>query len=177
MASYCRVIADLQQELQPATLFHRPGVLMQGEYGGDFARTGVVNIELERKIPGDDAERLLILDPEMIFSARGDPRKFMEDSIWQGLKAVQERRVYKWTQYGLTYKPIQIRWMAELVHPERLQPKARQMLRDRVISEFGYRLSDEEIDRVLNVEENSGSAGAERFTRDYRTESWREGSK
>ena len=177
MASYCRVITDLQQELQPATLANSPHVLMSGEYGGDFARTGVVNIELERKIPGDDAERILIMDPDMIFAARGDPRKFMRDPTWQGLKAVQERRVYKWTQYGLTYKPIQIRWMAELVHPERLQPKARQMLRDRVISELGYRLSDEEIDKVLNVEENSGSAGAERFTRDYRAESRQEVSK
>jgi hypothetical protein len=36
-----------------------------------------------------------------------------------------------------------------------------------MMSEFGYRLSDEQIDTMLNVDENSGSAGAERFTRDY----------
>ena len=38
MTSYCRAIADLENELQPQTLEYRPRVLMVGQYKGDFAR-------------------------------------------------------------------------------------------------------------------------------------------
>ncbi len=67
IASYCRIIADLEKELQPQTLAYRPRVLMAGQYKGDFSRTGIIDAESERKIPGDDAESVLIMDPDMIF--------------------------------------------------------------------------------------------------------------
>jgi hypothetical protein len=88
------------------------------------------------------------------------------------LKAVRERRVYwrpsipEWWAGGLTFKPILMRWMAELAHPDRLQPRVRQILRDRMVSEFGYRFSDDQIDQQLHVAENADSVGTERFTRD-----------
>ncbi len=171
ISSYCAALADLQHELQPSTLTSRPRVLMVGEYKGDFPRAGIVDVTAERKIPGDDAERVLIMDPDMIFlnGINANPREYMRDPCRQGLKAVRDRRVYKWAQGGITDKPAKIRWLAEIAHPERLQPKARQILRDRMMSEFGYRLSDDQIDQILHVAENSDSAGAERFTRNYQT--------
>jgi ABC-type Fe3+-hydroxamate transport system substrate-binding protein len=169
IASYCRALTDLHQELQPSTLPNRPRVLMEGEYKGDFPRAGVVDASAERRIPGDDDERTLIIDPDMIFiiGTNASPKIYMQDPRFRGLKAVQDRRVYRWSHGGLTEKPAKIRWLAEIAHPERLQPKARQLLRDRMFSEFGYRLSEDQIDHMLNVEENSNSAGAERFTRGY----------
>jgi hypothetical protein len=72
----------------------------------------------------------------------------------------------EWWAGGLTFKPIETRWMAEVAHPDRLQPKVRQILRDRMMNEFGYRFSEDQIDQQLHVTENADSVGIERFTRD-----------
>ena len=172
MSSYCASLADLQKELQPATLAIRPRALMVGGYKSDFVRAGMLDVTAGQKIAGDDEERVLIMDPDMIFitGTNASPRGFMSDPRHQGLKAVRDRRVYKWIHGGITYKPAEIRWLAEVAHPECLQSKVRQLLRDRMFSEFGYTLSEDQIDQLLNVRENSSSAGAERFTRDYRSD-------
>ncbi|MDR3763679.1 MAG: hypothetical protein P4M01_06240 [Acidobacteriota bacterium] len=181
--SYCAAIAGLRQQLQPASLAFRPRVQMEGESRGNAPRAGVIDAEVERRIPGDDAERLLVMDPDMIFMVTGTPQQFARDLRWQGLKAVQNHRVYRrpgqlefWAT-GLTIQPVIVRWMAEVAHPERLQPAVRQLLRDRVMSEFGYRLSEEQIDLILHVKENAGSVGAERFTRGYQATSEQGSSK
>jgi len=174
--AYCRAVVDLQEELRPSTLAHRPHVLAEGESAGNLPRAGIIDAAMERDIAGDDAEHLLILNPDMIFLPQGTPREFMHDSRWQGLKAVLDRRVYRrpglmeWWATGLTFKPIETRWMAEVAHPDRLQPKVRQILRDRMMSEFGYRFSEAQIDQQLHVAENADSVGTERFTRDAETD-------
>jgi ABC-type Fe3+-hydroxamate transport system substrate-binding protein len=170
--AYCQAVADLREELRPSTLTSRPHVLAEGESAGLLPRAGIIDAAMERKIAGDDAEHLLIMNPDMIFLPQGNPRDFMRDPRWQGLKAVLDRRVYRrpglmeWWAGGLTFKPIETRWMAEIAHPERLQPKVRQILRDRMISEFGYRFTEDQIDRQLHVAENAASVGTERFSRD-----------
>jgi hypothetical protein len=168
MASYCRAIADLGKELQPRTLHYRPRILMAGQYKGDFSRAGVVDVLTEQRTPGDDAERTLVMDPDMIFFFPGSPKDFMQDPRWLGLKAVRNRRVYRWEQTNVTFRPAALRWLAEIAHPERLQPTVRQLYRDRMLLEFGYRLSDGQIDEMLHVAENSNSVGTARFTRDYK---------
>ena len=168
--SYCQAVIDLQQELQPATLARRLRVSALGEDRGNLSRAGVVDAEWDFNALGDDEERLLALDPDIIFITGlvASPREFMRDPRRQGLKAVLERRVYKRFGGSIVTKPIAMRWIAEIAYPERLQPKVRQQLRDRILDAFGYRLSEDQIDRMLNVNENSSSAGAERFTRGYR---------
>jgi ABC-type Fe3+-hydroxamate transport system substrate-binding protein len=174
IASYCQSLADLEKELQPRTLDYRPRVVMAGQYKGDFARAGIVDAETERVIPGDDAERLLIMDPDMIFFFPGSPKDFMQDPRWNGLKAVRDRRVYRWEQSDVTVRPAALRWLAEIAHPDRLHPKVRQLMRDRMMSEFGYRLNDDQIDQMLHVKENSDSVGTERFASNYRAENQQE---
>ena len=94
----------------------------------------------------------------------------MHDLRWRDMKAVREKRVYR--MYGdgglggIIYQPLYDRFMAEVAHPERLQPRLRQILRDQIQTEFRYSLCDDEIDDMLNVDENKGSMGAERFSRD-----------
>jgi hypothetical protein len=171
--AYCQEIVDLRDELQPATLAHHPRVLAQGEDKGNLIRAGMLDA-VERKYNPDDAEGLLATNPDMIFLTIRSPREFIEDPRRQGLKAVREKRVYRrptileWWTGGLTFKPVLTRWLAEIAHPDRLQPKVREVLRDRMIAEFGYRFSQEQIDRQLHVAENSGSVGAKRFTGAYR---------
>jgi ABC-type Fe3+-hydroxamate transport system substrate-binding protein len=195
---YRQVFVDLQRELQPSTLAYRPRVLLMASSisdktrigvmgkGGDyqtrhFPRAGVVNGALEFLARRQDAERILAMDPDIVFLTGvpdppwrwESPSEFMSDPRWRGLKAVHEKRVYRlpgalqWGPGGLLFKPVEIRWLAEIAHPDRLRSNVRQLLRDRVLAEFGYRMSDSQIDSQLQVPENSGSAGYERFTRDY----------
>jgi hypothetical protein len=169
VAEYCQEIVQVREELQ-GSAFRRPRVWAAGEEPGNFSRAGMVNAEPPR-FRGDNPEELLAMDPDVIFLVVGSPREFNEDARHQGLKAIRDRRVYRrpgnleWWTTGLNFKPMEIRWMAELAHPDRLQPKLRQMLRDHVLKEFGYRFSEEQLDLQLHVAENANSAYAERFTR------------
>ena len=170
IADYCEQIAQLREELR-GHAFSRPRVWAAGEEPGNFYRAGVVNAE-PRRFRGENPEELLAMDPDIIFLVIGTPREFNRDPRHQGLKAIRNRRVYRrpgdleWWTTGVNFKPMETRWMAELAHPDALQPKLRQMLRARVIKEFGYRFSEEQLDLQLHVAENADSAYAERFTRD-----------
>lgn len=189
IARYKQAFADIERELQPQTLAHRPRVLMMGsslrdrgyfylksvknDYQIYFPPAGIINASMNLTGDRQDAERILSMDPDIIFLLGSEvPREFLRDPRWRGLKAVQERRIYYMPGGGglggLIYQPIYDRWMAEIAHPDRLQPRVRQLLRDRFITEFNYRLSDDQIDIVLNVEENRGLPLAERFERNYR---------
>jgi iron complex transport system substrate-binding protein len=57
--------------------------------------------------------------------------------------------------------------MAELAHPDRLQPKLREQYRDHFLKAYSYRLSDDEIDNLLRIDESKDSVGYARFARDY----------
>ncbi len=113
------------------------------------------------------------------------PQEFMRDPRWRGLKAVVDNRVYRMPGdpngggglAGLHFQPTWVRWMAEIAHPDRLQPKLRQLLREHFMTEFGYRLSDDQIDRFLHVDKNANSVGHARFRRDYRASDATESSR
>jgi iron complex transport system substrate-binding protein len=193
IARYTQALGDIASELDPDTLLYRPRVLMMTclltnrryfnvmymRDGGQlyFSRTGIDNASkgLDPQYP--DPERLLLMDPDLIFLWGVDagtyetPREFLRDPRWQGMRAVREKRVYHLPGSagpgGLVMQPIYERWMAEIANPDRMRPRVRQLLRDRFIAEFNYHLSDEQIDAILNVDENRGMAGAERFERDH----------
>jgi len=193
ISSYRQAYADLARDLKPESLVQHPRVLIMGSSKGD---TGWLYVKSERNsyqiylppagvdnasigFTGErpDAERILAMDPDIVFLVgRSDgkhpqqgPQEFMHDSRWLGLKAVQQRRVYRMPGFGpgglagLQLQPIWVRWMAEIAHPERLEPTLRQSLRDNFRQKFGYQISDEQIDFLLHVDENQGSAGYGRF--------------
>lgn len=116
-----------------------------------------------------DAERVLAVDPDIIMLMGTDARKFMQDPRWQGLKAVHSRRVYtsepafSGYSYNIDNRPFAARWSAEVIHPELIKPRVRQLLRDHYQAAYGYHLSQEELDGLLSVKQNSQSAGYERF--------------
>jgi iron complex transport system substrate-binding protein len=195
IARYKQAFADIKSELRPETLPHQPRVLMMGSSWEDrgyfylksvknsyqiyFPPAGIINASEGLTGDREDAERILAMDPDMIYLTGSrdswwpteDPQQFLRDPRWRGLKAVQTRRVYRVPGGGglggLLFQPIYNRWMAEMAHPDRMQPRVRQLLRDRFITEFNYRLSEDQIDEILNVDENGGLPGAERFTRGY----------
>lgn len=131
-----------------------------------------------------DAERILLSDPDIVLlfdspfiPNRQSPAEFMADPRWQRMLAVAAKRVYRLTtafpvdMRGIGLMPVMVRMMAELAHPDRLQPKVRTMLREFMFQDFGYRMSEDEIDVALKLDENGNSVGFERFTCDYQKRS------
>ncbi len=190
IADYRRAFADLERELQPGTLTRRTRVLILGASARDWRvlylrnvrqahQTWVQRAGLENaagELSRADAERILALEPDIIFLVERshDPEttgEFLNDPRWRGLKAVRERRVYRMPGTSsadlavMFFRPLWTRWMAEVAYPERMAPKMRRLLRDGFAREYGYRLSEKEIDRLLRVDENGDSPGYGRFVR------------
>lgn len=194
IARYKQAFADIKKELKPETLGKQPRMLLMSSSREDWSflyltrvhssfqlylpRAAVENASIGNTGEGIDAERILAMDPDIIIlyglpndpNPRESPQEFLHDPRWRGLKAVRERRVYRMagggSLSGLVFEPIDVRWLAEVAHPDRLEPRVRQILRDRFFTEFNYHLSDDQIDKYLNVEENRGMLGAERFEKD-----------
>jgi len=184
---YKNAFAALKQDVQPATLSGHPRALMIGSSLHDKMRLGIAgprSVYAEVYYPRaglvdasggyigthDDAERILSMDPDIVFlfgSPNGpmpmeSPQEFMIDERWRGMKAVRNRRVYRVLGSGCP-APILVRWMAELAHPERMQPRTREVLRKYILDEYGYRLSDAQIDKILDLSENKSQTGYGRF--------------
>jgi iron complex transport system substrate-binding protein len=190
---YQQAYADIDRELNTSTLTEHPRILIMGSSTQDRSHFYVksINNDYEIYLPpagvdnatkgwtGErvDAERILGMDPDYIFlmasSKNQSPEEFIHDRRWCGLKAVRDKRVYRMLDIhgggllGLVLQPISVRWMAEITHPDRMHTGTREMLRNTYIKEFGYRLSDEEIDAELHMDANKDSAGYERFCRNY----------
>jgi ABC-type Fe3+-hydroxamate transport system substrate-binding protein len=190
IAAYHRTNDGLLNELRLSTLTERRRVAAMnastreraisviygpgGEYDKlYFPRAGVVSAAMGRA--SENVERFLAIDPDVVFLlGNGEtPREFMNDARWVGLKAVRGRRVYRdpanpaWVPSGITFRPVEVRFFAEFAYPERLRPRLRQLLSERMFDEFGYRLNDDEIDSILHVDDNSFSADADRLRRNY----------
>ncbi|MEJ0039498.1 MAG: ABC transporter substrate-binding protein [Gammaproteobacteria bacterium] len=178
--------AELAAELGTVPVVEQARVLVMGTSSPYYVKVVnnsyqpyLVSAEVRNATVGlsgqqQDAERILSMDPDFIFlMARGkSPREFMADPLWRGMKAVRAKRVYRTLGEGggglpgLTDAPVLVRWIAEVVYPDRLRPTMRQQLRERYMPRFGYRMSEAEVDADLHLDVNLGSAGYERFTRE-----------
>lgn len=196
ITAYKQAFADLAKELEPQSPVNNPRVLLMGSSTRDkralyvttesssyqiyLRPAGVENAADQYTSQYPDAERVLAADPDIIFLVgsasslhpQQSPQQFMRDPRWQGLKVVQDNRVYRMPGLpnggglgGLVFQPLWTRWMAEIAHPDRVQPKLRQVLRDTLLREFDYRISDEQIDLLLHIDENKDSVGYARFMR------------
>ena len=204
IATYKQAYIDLDAELQTNTLTEHPRVLIMDSRTDDKRRLYIKSAKNDYRIylppagvvnaagpvpQNPDVERILVMDPDIIFLMgvpAQSPREFANDPRWRGLKAVIDKRVYRMPGdpfrgggglAGLHFQPLWVRWMAEIAHPDRLQPRLREVLREHFASEFGYRLSDEQIDQFLHIDENIGAVGYARFTKDYQASNTTESSR
>ncbi len=193
IARYRQAFTDLERNLRIAKIDDHPRVLIMGSSSNDWRLmyvknstngyqlflppAGVENAADENQPQGSDAERILVMDPDFIFEMGygQSPEEFKKDPRWHGLKAVHDNHVYTMPGpdrgggglVGLIFQPLWARWMAEIVHPYRLRAELRGLLRDRLDTEFNYRLSDEQIDLVLQNNKNKDSDGYSRFNQNY----------
>jgi len=194
IADQQQAFAELRKELRPETLTTRPRLLHMFSSPRDWNHLsvftdarfleaddhmGVVNAGIGFENPGrySDAERVLAMDPDIIFLYGGGVASFLADLRWQQLKAVRLRQVYAIVMgfrpglptYHLDDPPLMARFGAEIAHPDRLRPKIRDLTRAHFLKAYGYRLSDDEIDDMLRVADNIRSAGFGRFVRSTAT--------
>ncbi|MBC7220170.1 ABC transporter substrate-binding protein [Candidatus Bipolaricaulota bacterium] len=120
----------------------RPTVLLVGTSpgrvaGGGMYQTGLVHLaggaSVSQDLPGSwqdvGPEQILLWDPEVIVIAPYGPvtpGDFLDEPLFQGLRAVREGRVYKMPQLLFAWDtPIPesvlgVLWLAELLHPGRV---------------------------------------------------------
>ena len=178
----------LAQELGPLSETERPRVLAlyitpEGRISGTYGARHVVNvfwarggarnaISTELDAVHLDAERVLRLDPDVILLEGVpplSPLSFAHDPKWSTLRAVRTHRVYRQPpgldgfMWNIIDNPLYSRWLAELLHPDRVQPRLRAEMRDTYLHELGYQASDADLDTALAVSENGRSTGYQRF--------------
>lgn len=189
VARYRQAYVALVDELQPGALARRPRVLDMyssakdrtyvGVMGGadarfDNDRIGIETASDRLQATGrqQDAERVLLMNPDVLVVGGETVDEFLADPRWVGLKAVQDRRVYPSVRtlrgarealHGLDIRPLWARWRAEIAHGDRLQPRMRAALLEHYQEAYGYRLSDAQVDDMLRLQEGAHSQGYARF--------------
>lgn len=117
-------------------------------------------------------EQILAWNPQVILLGNFDsamPSDLYSDPRWQGVDAVRARRVYRVPLGGYRWDPpshesaLGWLWLAGLLHPERGQVDIRRSVRDWFGFLYAYDPTDEELDRILFLQENAGSAGYEAY--------------
>ncbi|GAB2464027.1 hypothetical protein GCM10007967_18030 [Xylanimonas ulmi] len=111
-------------------------------------------------------EQVLAWDPEVIVISNYDPTtpaELLADERFSTLPAVRDQRVYKapigayaW-DVPCTESDLMWQWASTVLHGAEhdLRAKAREVFAD----QYGYDLTDADLDQILHAEANSGSAG------------------
>jgi iron complex transport system substrate-binding protein len=120
---------------------------------------------------GLDVEQVLRWDPDVILLGNFDqamPQDIYSNPVWQTISAVRTRRVYKVPLGGYRWdppgqeSPLMWHWLTAIAFPQE-----RSALRGKVREYFqflyGQEPSDDALDRILWVRENSGSANYQQF--------------
>jgi iron complex transport system substrate-binding protein len=119
-------------------------------------------------------EQILVWDPEVILLGNFDtamPADLYDDPRWQTISAVRTRRVYRMPLGGYRWDPpsqesaLTWAWLAGLLRPDRDAVDLRNDMRDWYRFLYGHLLTDDEIDGILFIKENGGSAGYGRYGR------------
>jgi iron complex transport system substrate-binding protein len=117
-------------------------------------------------------EQILAWNPQVVLLGNFDatmPSDLYRDPRWQGIDAVRTRRVYRVPLGGYRWDPpshesaLGWLWLAGLLHPELAQVNIRTSVRDWFGFLYDYNPTDEEIDRILFLRENAGSAGYDAY--------------
>ena len=107
------------------------------------------------------AEQILAWDPEIIFlnyyDAAITPDDFYDNPVYDGVTAVQDRRIYKTPSLdtGNHEAPLVWMWMSMLAYPELEDWDLRQRLKDRYVELYGQSPSDEEVDQIMQLAVNA----------------------
>ncbi|MCG6903727.1 MAG: ABC transporter substrate-binding protein [Rhodobacter sp.] len=136
----------------------------------DFSASGVVNLAADDS--GEwwktvDLEQVFAWDPQIIlippYATDLTPDSFYSNPILATLQAVRDRRVYKMPAFGRTPDAPEIYltspWVAVVAHGSQSAPDFRVAVADGYQAIYGATLSDAQIAGILELDQNSVSAG------------------
>jgi iron complex transport system substrate-binding protein len=88
---------------------------------------------------------------------------------FRALRAVREKRFYREPMHAESNEPFEdlmlLTWMAQIFYPDAKLPRLRDEYKQQYWDVYHYAISDDEIDKIIYLNENSHSAGYERFSR------------
>ncbi|MBF0096725.1 MAG: ABC transporter substrate-binding protein [Magnetococcales bacterium] len=170
-------LAAIPEEKRPKVLYLfkvEPIRLMQGAFTQQaIHHAGGRNVA--EKVSGNGVvnfEQVLNWDPDVILISgwpeeKSIPQDLYQSAQWSTLRAVKERRVYKaamdGARNGIALEPLFWQWLAELLHPDTMEPRLRAQYRDIFMQTFTYPLSEQQLDWALHTTANKDSAGVNRF--------------
>ena len=119
------------------------------------------------------AEQVLEWNPDVIFISTFEPDahvdKIYEHEILGDTTAAKTKRVYqiplggyRWDP-GSAESPLGWMWYAEVLHPDRFDFDVRAQIKEWYPKLYGQAPTDEQIDQILQMDMNAGSAGYDRF--------------
>ena len=133
-----------------------------------IALTGADNVSTaggSLRMDGDKAfttlEQIYAWDPDLIVCNEAQVDDYiLTDAKWQGLRAVQEKKVYqipvgvtRWGHPTSVETPLAILWLAALLHPDALgHLDMNSMIRDFYKRFFDYELSDAWLTAILEAD-------------------------
>ncbi len=148
------------------------GFYLNGSLAFAGARNAAEAQAVERSA-SNTLESLIQLDPDVILlntePAEGAPIDLYSAPGYEVLRAVRARRVYVMPHAEdceLVDDPVRLDWMAEIFHPDAMQPALRSLARIAFRRTYNYEISDSQLDSILRMTENRGSAGYARFARE-----------
>ena len=181
---------DVKERVAPIPAERRPRVLSlfrakaglkasaSGTYHGESVElAGGVNVAAHLKgYPEISVEQLLAWDPEVIllnnFEADVFPELIYGNPLLADVSAVKNRRVFRAPLGGYRWdppsqeSPLMWLWLAKVINPDYFADDLRGAMKDRYQFLYGYSLSEDEIDQILWMKENSQSPAYSRlFTR------------
>ncbi|MDR3436089.1 ABC transporter substrate-binding protein [Telmatospirillum sp.] len=125
--------------------------------------------------PRLSAEHILSLNPDVILlapnSATTSAKTVADTAPWNIFPASRHSRVYRQPNGiasglgGIIESPLEVRWLAELLHPDRLAPRLRGLMAETYRGNLQFSPSEDQLDHALAIEENRGMARYQRFAR------------
>lgn len=166
-------VAERQSD-PPSVLFifrYRSGLQVAGSGTSmhrDIERAGGRNVAAEQAgFKAINLEQLLLWNPDIIlltnFEPGLSPAGLFNDPLFSHLQAVQTRRVYQYPQGGFVWEPpsqespLTWQWLHGLFYPHDFSINLRDEIKYYYQVLYDYRLSNEQIDRILRMEQNQSS--------------------
>jgi ABC-type Fe3+-hydroxamate transport system, periplasmic component len=122
---------------------------------------------------GVNIEEIIGFNPDVIlmadYSSTVTVDEVYANPVLQSVRAVIDRRVYRMPRgasrmAGPVERPLLILWTCLILHPAVTPEKSfRQEVRETYMETFNFTMSNTQLDAFLNIKQNSGSVGYERF--------------
>lgn len=143
--------------------------------GGYITLVGAENAAADLKggFGAVDIEQVLRWDPDIVLLGNFDsamPDDVYASSVWKDVSAVRTRRVYRVPLGGYRWDPpshetpLMWRWLADIAFPSGSPSALRTEIGDDYAFFYGARPSSADVDKMLWIEANKGSASYGQFS-------------